>query len=138
MASMKGPSRRRGNGRPAPCLLLVEMPASMKGPSRRRGNILGPSKRNQILASMKGPSRRRGNACAALLFGNQSKASMPEGGAIPRLPQGWGKTSRASMKGPSRRRGNAQDADSGPFDPPLASMKGPSRRRGNFLAAPAS
>ncbi|SCQ75613.1 Hypothetical protein PFR_JS20-2_1838 [Propionibacterium freudenreichii] len=36
--------------------------ASMKGPSRRRGNgTCSINKLDQALASMKGPSRRRGN-----------------------------------------------------------------------------
>ena len=36
--------------------------ASMKGPSRRRGNHeIGTLSSSVVLASMKGPSRRRGN-----------------------------------------------------------------------------
>ncbi|AJQ90075.1 Hypothetical protein RM25_0343 [Propionibacterium freudenreichii subsp. freudenreichii] len=60
-ASMKGPSRRRGNG------MVGDGPpdhidASMKGPSRRRGNDYGFSVQELADgASMKGPSRRRGN-----------------------------------------------------------------------------
>ena len=60
-ASMKGPSRRRGN----PDAVGGDSrngQASMKGPSRRRGNVecflVAPQ---SLRASMKGPSRRRGN-----------------------------------------------------------------------------
>ena len=109
MSLNEGPLQKEGQFHRGLLTAAIKFAASMKGPSRRRGNISdaqqifggvglneGPLQKegqcveveavwSNSLASMKGPSRRRGNLAPCLLLA----AEMP-----------------ASMKGPSRRRGN--------------------------------
>ena len=139
IASMKVPVRRRGNPAPEGARATIDV-ASVKVPARRRGNPnLQRLAGGLVCASMKVPARRRGNVRTS----PEARQSSHDLNESPRPKAGkyllgdvrLGLHGQASMKVPAQRQRNLVSADES-LQRPLSPPLLPVRNRTRHSSAP--